>query len=62
MSTEDQLDDEDKNRWDWLPCVYDFKQDFCDKEVIWNFSPYVMLAAKQSSVKSFLNTFLLIFC
>ena len=40
----------DLNRWDWLSCIYDFKQDLGDKEILWNLSPYIMLSAKSQEV------------
>ena len=37
-------------KWEWLPCIYDFKQCTDDKEIVWNFSPYVMLSSGDPNV------------
>lgn len=40
----------DRKEWEWMPCVYDFKQEYDGKVIIWNFSPYVMLSADDFNV------------
>lgn len=45
----------DKNHWDWLPCVYDFKQEYDGKEIIWNLSPYVMISGADEKVSNLLQ-------
>ena len=47
--------------WDWLPCIYDFKQEFDGKEIIWNFSPYVMLSGDNDLVSNLSQTVQLIY-
>lgn len=42
-------------KWDWLPCIYDFKQEYDGKEIIWNFSPYVMLSGDNFKVSNLLQ-------
>lgn len=49
-SQKEEEDDEVIKKWEWLPCIYDFKQCVDGKETVWNFSPYVMLAAGDSNV------------
>jgi hypothetical protein len=44
-----------KKKWDWLPCIYDFKQGYDGKEIIWNFSPYVLLSAEAFNVSNLLQ-------
>jgi hypothetical protein len=39
----------------WLPCIYDFKQCTDGKEIVWNFSPYVMLSSGDPDVKFLLT-------
>ena len=40
----------EKKEWEWMPCVYDFKQEYDGRVIIWNFSPYVMLSADDFNV------------
>jgi hypothetical protein len=42
-------------KWEWLPCIYDFKQCTDGKEIVWNFSPYVMLSSGDPDVKFLLT-------
>lgn len=51
QSTE-QKDMKNEKQWDWLPCVYDFKQEYDGKEIIWNFSPYVMVSSGDDEVSN----------
>lgn len=44
------LEKKNNMNWDWLPCVYDFKQEYDGKEIIWNLSPYVMISSGESNV------------
>ena len=37
-------------KWEWIPCIYDFKQTKDCREIEWNFVPYVMLSSDDSSV------------
>ena len=37
--------------WEWLPCIYDFKQEYEGKEIIWNLSPYVLISDAYEQVK-----------
>ena len=45
----------ENKKWDWLPCIYDFKQEYDGKEIIWNFSPYVMLSGDDFNVSNLLQ-------
>jgi hypothetical protein len=42
-------------KWEWLPCIYDFKQCTDGKEIVWNFSPYVMLSSGDPDVNLLLK-------
>jgi hypothetical protein len=42
-------------KWEWLPCIYDFKQCTNGKEIVRNFSPYVMLSSGDPDVKTLLK-------
>ena len=44
-------DKKEQKKWEWLPCIYDFKQCTDSKEIVWNFSPYVMLSSGDPHVK-----------
>ena len=44
-------------KWEWLPCIYDFKQTTDGKEIVWNFSPYVMLSSGDSNVSIYCSNF-----
>ena len=38
-------------KWEWFPCIYDFKQIKNDVESVWNLSPYVMLSSGNRNVR-----------
>jgi hypothetical protein len=42
-------------KWEWLPCIYDFKQCTDGKEIVWNFAPHVMLSSGDPDVKILLK-------
>ena len=44
--------------WEWLPCIYDFKQEYEGKELIWNFSPYVLISDAYEKVSNLLQKLL----